>query len=149
MITDPRLPPPKNEAEALTRFREAWARAERAIATRDEVERFLAKWDRLTDDARDAIELGARYEFGDDIVVDDVLRRAIHGWTVQQNREELRAEAFRTLVDWWERDGREARAWRKDTGNSAFTDWAVEKMRECGAATSEGKIEGLMKHLAR
>lgn len=41
MFTDPRLPPPATEEEAKRRFTEAWAAAERAIASRQKMNAYL------------------------------------------------------------------------------------------------------------
>lgn len=63
------------------------------------MEQFIQKWEKLSEAARTTINHGAQYEFGDELDVDDALRRATHEWD-GYSREELRAYAFRVLVEY-------------------------------------------------
>lgn len=151
MLYDPRLPPPANEAEAIARFAETWAAAEAAIASRKEIEAFRAKWAKLSEGAQATINSAVRAEWGDDLEMGEMLSRATHGWDGYQN-DEMRAEALRPLIAWWEAQGGVAKAWRTDTKVSDFTLFAVRTMRAQEVSrpyAHASKVETLMRHLGQ
>lgn len=151
MLYTPRLSPPSTEEEASSRFAEIWAAAEAAISSRKEIEAFRKKWGNLSADARDTINRAVRSEWGDDLEMGEMLSRATHGWN-GYDADELRAEALRPLIAWWEAQGGTAKAWRTDTKVSDFTAFVVGVIRDheiSGQHASESKVETLMRHLGR
>lgn len=149
MFSDQRLHLPKTEEEAIARCRANFEAAERALAAKDEVTRFIAKWEKLSDDAKATIEHGARYEFGDDIAVGDVLKRATYGWN-GYDRGELRAEAFKVLVQWWEADREQtAKAWVWGDKKHPFIEWAERALTGIVPGPSADMVRDLLEKLGR
>jgi hypothetical protein len=149
MLFDPRLPAPNTKEEAAFRFAEIWAAAEAAIASRKEIEAFREKWGKLSEGAQATINRAVQAEWGDDLEMGEMLSRATFGWDGYQN-DELRAEALRPLIAWWEAQGGVAKAWRTDTKVSDFTVFVERIMGDHKASkpyARASKVETLMRHL--
>lgn len=148
-LYDTRLLPPSSEEEACRRFSEVWALATKYVEARPEAQRFLKRWSKLSQNAKDMISHAVQVEWGDDLDIGEMLSKATFGWDGYDNYA-LFAQALIPLILWYEADGSTAKAWRHEAGDSKFIGFVIKNMKahkDARQYATSSCVETMMKHL--